>query len=54
LRRSENKEHPSNSHTRELIKKYNLELVAGNFYQAQFDDYVPILQAQLGGPPKIN
>ncbi|XP_070490205.1 protein D3-like [Chironomus tepperi] len=43
-----------NTNTRELIKKYNLELVAGNFYQAQFDDYVPILHAQLGGAPKIN
>lgn len=43
-----------NTKTRELIKKYNLELVAGNFYQAQYDDYVPILQAQLGGPPKLN
>jgi len=39
--------------TRQLIADYNLELVAGNFYFAQFDDYVPILHAQLGGAPKI-
>ena len=39
--------------TRKLIADYNLKLVAGNFYFAQFDDYVPILHAQLGGaPPK--
>lgn len=38
---------------RKLIADYNLKLVAGNFYFAQFDDYVPILHAQLGGaPPK--
>lgn len=37
---------PSTS-TRDLISKYNLELIAGNFYQAQYDDYVPILHAQL-------
>lgn len=28
---------------------YNLKPIAGNFYQAQFDDYVPILQKQLSG-----
>lgn len=29
--------------------KYNLgNPVAGNFYQAQYDDYVPILYKQLG------
>jgi len=39
--------------TRKLIADYNLQLVAGNFYFAKFDDYVPILQAQLSGaPPK--
>lgn len=39
--------------TRQLVADYNLKLVAGNFYFAQFDDYVPILHAQLGGaPPK--
>jgi phosphatidylethanolamine-binding protein (PEBP) family uncharacterized protein len=41
------------TNTRELMAKYSLELVAGNFYEAQWDDYVPILQQQLGGPPKI-
>lgn len=39
--------------TRKLIADYNLKLVAGNFYFAQYDDYVPILHSQLGGPPKI-
>ncbi|CAD7084251.1 unnamed protein product [Hermetia illucens] len=40
--------------TRELIKELNLgDPVAGNLYQAQYDDYVPILHQQLGGvPPK--
>lgn len=42
------------TNTRELMQKFNLEVAAGNFYQAEYDDYVPILQAQLGGPPKIN
>ncbi|XP_055586704.1 protein D3-like [Uranotaenia lowii] len=33
---------------RDFVTKYGLgELVAGNFYQAQFDDYVPTLHAQL-------
>ncbi|XP_055380936.1 protein D3-like [Condylostylus longicornis] len=42
------------SKARELIEKFELQdVIAGNFYQAQFDDYVPILHAQLGGaPPK--
>lgn len=42
---------------RDLITQFNLENipVAGNFYQAQYDDYVPILHQQLGGaPPKAN
>lgn len=41
---------------RDLIKEYNLgNPIAGNFYQAQYDDYVPVLHAQLGGaPPKAN
>lgn len=39
------------TNTRKLIDDYKLELVAGNFYFAQFDDYVPILHAQMGGPP---
>lgn len=32
-----------------FAKKYNLgNPVAGNFYQAKWDDYVPILYKQLG------
>lgn len=34
--------------TQQLIADYKLKLVAGNFYFAQYDDYVPILHAQLG------
>uniref|UniRef100_A0A0N5C895 Phosphatidylethanolamine-binding protein n=1 Tax=Strongyloides papillosus TaxID=174720 RepID=A0A0N5C895_STREA len=35
---------------KEFSKKYNLEgPLYGNFYQAQYDDYVPTLHAQLGG-----
>ncbi|GAB0097633.1 Phosphatidylethanolamine-binding protein [Sergentomyia squamirostris] len=30
-----------------FIEKYSLDLVAGNFYQAQYDDYVPILYTQF-------
>lgn len=34
--------------TRDYIAKYNLgNPVAGNYYQAQYDDYVPILRKQL-------
>ncbi|KAK5646320.1 hypothetical protein RI129_004784 [Pyrocoelia pectoralis] len=34
---------------RKFAEKYNLEdPIAGNFYQAQWDDYVPILYKQLG------
>lgn len=34
--------------TREYISKYHLgNPIAGNYYQAQYDDYVPILKAQL-------
>lgn len=39
---------PSTS-TKDLIKKFDLKLVAGNFYQAEYDDYVPILHEQLAG-----
>ena len=41
---------------RELIKEFDLgDPIAGNFYQAEYDDYVPILHKQLGGaPPKPN
>ncbi|GBP43022.1 Phosphatidylethanolamine-binding protein homolog F40A3.3 [Eumeta japonica] len=32
-----------------FAKKYNLgDPIAGNFYQAEYDDYVPILYKQLG------
>lgn len=35
---------------RKFAAKYNLgDPVAGNFYQAQWDDYVPKLYAQLDG-----
>jgi hypothetical protein len=39
----------------DFAKKHNLgQLVAGNFYQAEYDDYVPVLHAQLGFvAPKI-
>ena len=37
------------TNTRDLIAKYNLgNPVAGNFYQAEWDDYVPKLYAKLG------
>jgi phosphatidylethanolamine-binding protein len=39
---------PSTS-TKDLIKSHNLQLVAGNFYQAEYDEYVPTLHAQLAG-----
>ena len=35
---------------REFAKKYNLgQPIAGNFYVAQWDDYVPLLYKQLSG-----
>ena len=37
------------TNTRELMKKFNLQVEGGNFYQAEFDDYVPILHTQLSG-----
>ncbi|ETN62606.1 phosphatidylethanolamine-binding protein [Anopheles darlingi] len=40
--------HRLNYKHREFVKQYGLgTLVAGNFYQAQYDDYVPTLHAQL-------
>lgn len=39
---------PSTS-TRDLVNKYQLKLIAANFYQAEYDDYVPILHTQLSG-----
>lgn len=36
------------SSARAFAAKYNLgDPIAGNLYQAQYDDYVPILHAQL-------
>ncbi|GAB0097631.1 Phosphatidylethanolamine-binding protein [Sergentomyia squamirostris] len=32
---------------RKFADQYSLQFVAGNFYQAQYDDYVPILHKQL-------
>lgn len=39
--------------TKKLIDAYNLKVVEGNFYEAQYDDYVPTLHAQLAGK-KLN
>ncbi|KAG5685018.1 hypothetical protein PVAND_014221 [Polypedilum vanderplanki] len=39
---------PSTS-TRDLVKKYDLELKAANFYEAEYDSYVPTLHSQLSG-----
>ncbi|XP_076270104.1 protein D3-like isoform X2 [Rhynchophorus ferrugineus] len=36
---------------RKFAEKYHLELTAGNFYQAQYDDSVPELHKQLGIQP---
>lgn len=44
------RQHRRQFKTRDLAKKYNLgHPVAGNLYQAQYDDYVPILHKQLSG-----
>lgn len=41
------------TNTRGLMEEFDLSAIAGNYYVAQWDDYVPILHAQLGGaPPK--
>jgi len=37
--------------TREFISKHGLELTAGNFFQAEWDEYVPQLHKQLGFTP---
>ncbi|KPM03215.1 phosphatidylethanolamine-binding protein-like protein F40A3.3-like protein [Sarcoptes scabiei] len=40
----------ANFKVRDFAKKYNLgEPIAGNFYQAEWDDYVPKLYQQLSG-----
>ncbi|XP_037953957.1 protein D3-like [Teleopsis dalmanni] len=41
-----------NVKTRDYIGKYNLTTVAGNYYQAQYDDYVRILHEQMGAQKK--
>ncbi|XP_037814411.1 protein D3-like isoform X1 [Lucilia sericata] len=42
-------ENRANFKAAKFAEKYNLGApVAGNFYQAQYDDYVPIILAQLG------
>ena len=42
-------ENRPNFSTKKFAEKYNLgKPIAGNFYQASFDDYVPILHKQLG------
>ncbi|KAF8783034.1 Phosphatidylethanolamine-binding protein 1 like protein [Argiope bruennichi] len=43
-------DHRGNFKIANFAKKYNLgDPVAGNFYQAQWDDYVPKLYEQLSG-----
>ncbi|KAM3959483.1 protein D3-like isoform 2-T5 [Aphomia sociella] len=42
-------ENRANFSIAKFAKKYNLgDPIAGNFYQAQYDDYVPLLYKQLG------
>lgn len=44
------RENRLNTSAKKLITKYNLgNPIAGNFYIAQYDDYVPLLHAQLAG-----
>lgn len=40
------------TNTRQLVADHNLELVAGNFFLAKYDDYVAELHAKMGGTPK--
>lgn len=35
--------------TRDLVNKFQLQLISANFYQAEYDSYVPILHSQLSG-----
>lgn len=43
-------DHRGKFNTRAFVKKYNLgEPIAANFYQAEWDDYVPKLYEQLSG-----
>lgn len=44
------REHRFDSNARKFVEKHNLGVPQfGNFYQAQYDDYVPKLHAQLSG-----
>lgn len=39
----------ANFRIKEFVAKYNItELVAGNFFEAEWDEYVPLLYKQLG------
>lgn len=40
------------TNTRKLVADHNLELVAGNFFIAQYDDYVALLHAKMDGTQK--
>ncbi len=43
----------NNTSTRTFVNKYNLGApVAGNFYLAEYDDYVPVLYAKLAANAK--
>ncbi|KAL3863639.1 hypothetical protein ACJMK2_005388 [Sinanodonta woodiana] len=51
---NQNGDRRAKNKVREFVKKYALEenLVAGNFFQAEYDDYVPQLHSQLAGKHK--
>lgn len=43
-------ENRPSTNTRTFATKYNLgNPIAANFYQAEYDDYVPTLHAQISG-----
>ena len=43
----------NNTSTRDLVNEYNLGIpVAGNFFQARWDEYVPKLYAKLASNEK--
>lgn len=42
-------DHRGNFKISSFAKKYELGLVAGNFYVAKWDEYVPLLYEQLAG-----
>jgi len=37
-----------NFHAREFLKKWNLQLAGANYFQAKWDEHVPIMYKQLG------